>query len=119
MRLAIVDGERLTLVAKDVRVSRVVSLLSSRWLPSLSAAHKLQYLAQGDNKARNEGRYRLWSTIDLKSPRVMRLIDLMVRRGVFFSPNLAIFERRAGERGATEMHARACENMRAFTGMAR
>jgi len=82
-------------------------------------AEKFRQAVTADNKARNEGRYELWSKIDFESPRVGKLIDLMVRRGVFFSPNLAIFERRAGERGATEMHAKACENMRRFTGMAR
>jgi len=82
-------------------------------------AEKFRQAVTADNNARNEGRYQLWSRIDMASPRVGRLIDLMVRRGVFFSPNLAIFERRAGERGATEMHAKACENMRRFTGMAR
>ncbi|MFN3322046.1 MAG: amidohydrolase family protein [Bryobacteraceae bacterium] len=81
-------------------------------------AEKFRQAVTADNKARNEGRYELWSRIDLKSPRVSRLIDLMVRRGVYFSPNLAVFERRAGERGATEVHAKACENMRRFTGMA-
>jgi hypothetical protein len=84
-------------------------------------AEKFRQAVTADNKARNEGRYQLWSTIDFQSPRVGRLIQLMSRRGVFFSPNLAIFdfERRAGERGATGMHAKACENMRRFTGMAR
>jgi imidazolonepropionase-like amidohydrolase len=82
-------------------------------------AENFRQAVTADNNARNEGRYQLWSKIDLKSPRAGRLIDLMARRGVFFSPNLAVFERRAGERGATEMHAKACENMRRFTGMAR
>jgi imidazolonepropionase-like amidohydrolase len=82
-------------------------------------AEKFRQAVTADNQARNEGRYQLWSKIDFESPRVGRLIDLMARRGVFFSPNLAIFERRAGERSATEMHAKACENMRRFTGMAR
>ncbi|MBK9168659.1 MAG: amidohydrolase family protein [Bryobacterales bacterium] len=81
-------------------------------------AESFRQAVTASNEARNEGRYQLWSKIDLESPRVSRLIDLMVRRGVFFSPNLAIFERRAGERGATEMHAKACENMRRFTGLA-
>jgi imidazolonepropionase-like amidohydrolase len=81
-------------------------------------AERFRQAVTADNKARNEGRYQLWSKIDFESPRVGRLIDLMARRGVFLSPNLAVFERRAGERGATEMHAKACENMRRFTGMA-
>jgi imidazolonepropionase-like amidohydrolase len=82
-------------------------------------AEKFRQAVTADNKARNEGRYELWSKIDFNSPRVGKLIDLMMRHGVFFSPNLAIFERRAGVRGATEMHATACENMRRFTGLAR
>ena len=81
-------------------------------------AESFRQAVTADNQARNEGRYQLWSKVDLESPRVRRLINLMARRGVFFSPNLAVFERRAGERGATDMHAKACENMRRFTGMA-
>src|SRR5688572_17990147 len=88
-------------------------------IADIMEAEKFRQAVTADNNARNERRYQLWSTIDFESPRVGRLIDLMVRRGVFFSPNLAIFERRAGERGATEMHAKACENMRRFTGLAR
>ena len=88
-------------------------------IADIMEAEKFRQAVTANNSARNEGRYQLWSKIDLDSPRVGKLIDLMVRRGVFFSPNLAIFERRAGERGATEMHAKACENMRRFTGMAR
>jgi imidazolonepropionase-like amidohydrolase len=81
-------------------------------------AEKFRQAVTADNAARNEGRYQLWSKIDMQSPRVTRLIDLMARRGVFLSPNLGVFERRAGDRGATEMHAKACENMRRFTGLA-
>jgi imidazolonepropionase-like amidohydrolase len=81
-------------------------------------AERFRQAVTADNKARNEGRYELWSKVDLRSPRVGKLIDLMVRHGTFFSPNLAIFERRAGERGATEMHAKAFDHMRRFTGMA-
>jgi imidazolonepropionase-like amidohydrolase len=88
-------------------------------IADIMEAEKFRQAVTADNKARNEGRYQLWSKIDFESPRVGRLIDLMVRRGVFFSPNLAVFERRNGDRGATEMHAKACENMRRFTGLAR
>lgn len=88
-------------------------------IADIMEAEKFRQAVTADNGARNEGRYQLWSKIDFESPRVGKLIDLMARRGVFFSPNLAIFERRAGERGATEIHAKACENMRRFTGMAR
>jgi imidazolonepropionase-like amidohydrolase len=88
-------------------------------IADIMEAEKFRQAVTADNNARNEGRYQLWSKIDLESPRVRRLINLMVQRGVYFSPNLAIFERRAGERGATEVHAAACENMRRFVGMAR
>jgi imidazolonepropionase-like amidohydrolase len=82
-------------------------------------AERFRQAVTADNQARNEGRYQLWSKIDFESPRVGRMIELMARRGVFFSPNLGVFERRAGERGATEVHAKACENMRRFVGLAR
>ena len=88
-------------------------------IADIMEAERFRQAVTADNKARNEGRYQLWSTVDLQSPRVDRFLDLMARRGVFLSPNLAIFERRAGVREATEMHAKAFDTMRRFTGMAR
>jgi len=68
-----------------------------------------------DSGARQLMRHWLWSTLDLEhSVRVRPLIDLVVERGVFVSPTLAIFERRAGEEGGTAEQERAFGNMLSF-----
>ncbi len=71
-----------------------------------------------DNEARRKARYELWSRLDLRaSPRVRPLLDLMVKRQVFLSPTLAVFEKRRGDRGVTEVEARGFENMLEFARM--
>jgi imidazolonepropionase-like amidohydrolase len=72
-----------------------------------------------DNQARREGRYQVWSEIDLTAPRVAPLLDLIVKRGVFISPTLAVFERRSGDRNTNEVHVKAFRQMLAFVGLAR
>ena len=68
-----------------------------------------------DNEARRPGRYELWSKLDLDhSPRVKALLDLIVQRKIFLSPTLAVFERRRGDKGVTEVEARGYENMLKF-----
>jgi len=68
-----------------------------------------------DNEARRQGRYELWSRLDLRaSTRVQPLLDLIVKRKIFLSPTLAVFERRRGDRGVTEVDARGFENMLEF-----
>lgn len=68
-----------------------------------------------DNTARNDGRYRLWATLDIdQNPRVGPLIELVRERGVVLSPTLGVFERREGDRGAGEMHVRGFANMLRF-----
>jgi imidazolonepropionase-like amidohydrolase len=68
-----------------------------------------------DNEARRKARYELWSRLDLRpSPRVGPLLDLIVKRKIFLSPTLAVFERRRGDRGVTEVEARGFENMLEF-----
>jgi len=48
------------------------------------------------------------------STRVQPLIDLIVKRRIFVSPTLAVFEKRRGDRGITEAEARGFENMLEF-----
>jgi imidazolonepropionase-like amidohydrolase len=72
-----------------------------------------------DNNARREGRYQYWSKIDLNAPRVQHLLDLIVRRGVFLSPTLAVFERRAGDQNTQDFHARGFQTMLDFVGKAK
>ncbi|QDV39160.1 amidohydrolase family protein [Tautonia plasticadhaerens] len=70
-----------------------------------------------DNEARHEGRYRLWATIEPEdNPRLGPLIEGMVAGGVVLSPTLAVFERRAGDRGVEGHHVRGFEAMLRFVG---
>lgn len=85
----------------------------------LRQAEKYRQSVLADNNARREGRYKAWSEIDLNSPRVRPLLDLISRRGTFLSPTLAVFEKQMGDKGATEMHVRAFGQMLKFVGMAK
>ena len=81
-------------------------------------AERFRKAVSEDNEARRKSRYELWSRLDLStSPRVRPLLDLIVRRKVFVSPTLAVFERRRGDPGVTEVEARGFENMLAFVGL--
>jgi imidazolonepropionase-like amidohydrolase len=78
-------------------------------------AERFRKAVSEDNEARRKARYELWSRLDLRaSSRVRPLLDLMVKRKVVLSPTLAVFERRRGDRGATEVEARGFENMLEF-----
>lgn len=78
-------------------------------------AETFKQMVRADNEARRKGRYELWSKLDLdRSPRVRPLIDSIVKHKVFLSATLAVFERRAGDRGVTEAEARGYANMLKF-----
>lgn len=87
-------------------------------LATSDEAEKFRDTVFKNSDARREWRYRLWANIDLTSDRTEKLIDLMVERGVYFTPTLATFERQRGTEGVEEYEARAFDNMMAFTGMA-
>jgi imidazolonepropionase-like amidohydrolase len=82
-------------------------------------AEKYRQAVLADNDARREGRYQVWSEIDLNSPRVRSLVELIAARGTFLSPTLAVFERRDGDRNTTAMHVRGFKQMLAFVGQAK
>ncbi|HWN96848.1 MAG TPA: amidohydrolase family protein, partial [Methylomirabilota bacterium] len=78
-------------------------------------AERFRETVRANNEARRKGRYELWSKLDLDhSARVQPLIELIVQRKVFLSPTLAVFERRAGDPGVTEVEARGYANMLKF-----
>lgn len=80
-----------------------------------SEAERFRETVRVDNEARRKARYELWSKLDLaKSPRVERIINLLVLHKIFFDPTLAVFERRRGDKGVNETEARAFENMLQF-----
>lgn len=82
-------------------------------------AEKYRQAVLADNNARREGRYKVWSEIDLASSRVAPLLELIVSRKVFISPTLAVFERRQGDQNTNEMHTRGFSQMLKFVGMAK
>jgi imidazolonepropionase-like amidohydrolase len=80
-------------------------------------AEKYRQAMLADNNARREGRYKVWSELDLNAPRVHPLLALIAQRGTFVSPTLAVFEKQAGDKEATETHVRAFSQMLKFVGM--
>lgn len=85
--------------------------------PREGEAYRQSVLA--DNQARRDGRYKVWSEIDLDSPRVAVLLELMKQRNTVLSATLAVFERRTGDRDTTGMHVRGFQQMMRFVGLAR
>ncbi len=81
-------------------------------------AAKFQDTVYKNSDARREWRYRLWANLDLNSDRADKLIDLMVSRGVYLTPTLAVFERQAGDERAEDYEVKAFQNMVAFVSMA-
>jgi imidazolonepropionase-like amidohydrolase len=81
-------------------------------------AEKYRQSVLADNNARREGRYQVWSAINLNTPEAESLFKLIVDHGVFVSPTLAVFEKQSGDRGTTNMHVRAFKQMEAFVGLA-
>jgi imidazolonepropionase-like amidohydrolase len=84
----------------------------------LREAEKYRQSVLADNNARREGRYQVWSKIDLDSPRAASVFKLIVERGTVVSPTLAVFERQPGDKDTTNMHVRAFKQMEAFVGRA-
>jgi imidazolonepropionase-like amidohydrolase len=84
----------------------------------LRDAEKYRQAVLADNNTRREGRYQVWSKIDLDSPRARAVLKLIVERGTVVSPTLAVFERQLGDKDTTEMHVRAFKQMEAFVGRA-
>jgi imidazolonepropionase-like amidohydrolase len=80
-------------------------------------AEKYRQAMLADNNARREGRYKVWSQIDLNAPRAHTLLELIAQRGTFVSPTLAVFEKQSGDKDATETHTRAFGQMLKFVGM--
>jgi len=87
-------------------------------LVPLRDAEKYRQAMLADNKARVEGRYKMWNSIDLTTPQAKALFKLIVDRGVFVSPTLAVFERQPGDKDTGSVHVHAFKQMEAFVGMA-
>ncbi|HLT07703.1 MAG TPA: amidohydrolase family protein [Cyclobacteriaceae bacterium] len=71
-----------------------------------------------NNSYRAEGRYRLWSKLDLQHPRVKELLSLAAQEQVALCPTLATFERQEGDDKVPVYQASGFKNMLSFVGMA-
>src|SRR6266540_3833264 len=110
--LELVDADAAIRVGLD-GVEHVTSFGTALAEPDESG--RFRKVVAADNEARRKARYELWGRLDLRaSTRVQPLIDLIVKRRVFMSPTLAVFEKRRGDRGITEVEARGFENMLEF-----
>jgi imidazolonepropionase-like amidohydrolase len=68
-----------------------------------------------NNGARGKGRYELWSAFDFdQNSRVKPLLELILREKTFLSVTLAVFEKRAGDKGARDVDVRGFEKMLEF-----
>jgi imidazolonepropionase-like amidohydrolase len=83
----------------------------------LREAEKYRQAILADNNARREGRYKVWNSVNLNTAQARALFSLIVTRGVFVSPTLAVFERRSGDKDTTEVHVQAFKQMEAFVGV--
>ena len=83
----------------------------------LREAEKYRQAILADNNARREGRYKVWNSVDLNTPQARALFNLIVTRGVFVSPTLAVFERRSGDKDTSSVHVQAFKQMEAFVGV--
>lgn len=78
-------------------------------------ADRFRASVTGDNEARRKGRYELWSAFDFDTnPRLRPLLDLVLREKTFLSVTLAVFEKRAGDKGARDADVKGYEKMLEF-----
>lgn len=73
---------------------------------------------EDDNNYRSDGRYRLWSKIDLESDRVKQVLELAAKENVVLCPTLATFERQYGDESVKDYQAEGFKKMHQFVGMA-
>ncbi len=67
-----------------------------------------------NNNARREERYRLWASLEMNSPKIGEVIDLAVKKNIFFCPTLAAFERQADSSGKEDFRVKGFKNMLKF-----
>ena len=84
----------------------------------LRDAEKYRQAVLADNNARREGRYMVWNSIDLETPRARALFKLIAESHVVVSPTLAVFERQTGDKETTAVHVHAFKQMEGFVGHA-
>lgn len=94
-----------------------ITSLGTALVPPMQAEIYRQKILK-DNKARSDGRYQMWATIDPESDRARALAKLLAERRIFVDPNLAVFERRPNPKDPlSDIKVRATENMKRYVGV--
>jgi imidazolonepropionase-like amidohydrolase len=81
-------------------------------------AREFRESVRENSSNRREGRYLLWSKIDLSSDRVKEVLEFAANNDVVLSPTLATFERQFGDEEVRDYQAKGFKNMLDFVGMA-
>ena len=88
-------------------------------LASEEDARTFEQGVDADNDFRRDGRYWLWSRLELEgNPKVDALLDLMLERGVYLTPTLRPFEVQPGGKDVTEEKLAGFEKMQQLTKIA-
>lgn len=69
-----------------------------------------------DNNARRMGRYEMWEALSVEGPKMDSLVNLMVKKNIFLSATLAVYEFRNQESDSIKF--KGFQNMLAFIGKA-
>jgi imidazolonepropionase-like amidohydrolase len=81
---------------------------------------KFRQAVLANNNARKDGRYEVWSKIDIHSKMADSLVKFLVKKKTFVDPTLGAFEYRKKEGNDSEdVKLQAFNNMKAFTGVLR
>ncbi|MBL7698180.1 MAG: amidohydrolase family protein [Chitinophagaceae bacterium] len=70
-----------------------------------------------DNNARRNGRYEIWSQLDLKGKMADSLVKFLVKKKTFVDPTLGAFEYREENGKLDTVKLQGFNNMKAFTGI--
>ncbi len=113
--LELVDADLAVAAGMD-GIEHITSFGTVLATPSTAEQFRSDVFASND--ARQEGRYRLWASLDFEdNARLDRLLQLLREEEVVVSPTLATFERRSGRNNVQEYHARGFEKMMEFVGI--
>jgi len=97
-------------------IEHVTSFGSS--LIEAEAAQAYQEEVKKDNNFRREGRYMIWSNIDLNTQKVKEVLDLAVREKVTLIPTLVAYEQQEGDESAKDYQLAGYKKMVEFVRMA-
>lgn len=78
---------------------------------------KFRQKVLADNKARGDGRYQIWSGVDLKGKMADSLVKFLVRKKTFVDPTLGAFEYQPEDGNTDTVKLDGFNNMKAFTGI--